>query len=167
MAGIPPKSWQPAYVTLNTTMGEIVVELYWKHAPKTCTNFAELARRGYYNGVKFHRIIPDFMIQGGDPTGTGRGGASIYGKEFDDEISEELKHSGAGILSMANSGPNSNGSQFFISLAPTQWLDGKHAIFGRVFSGMQVVKRMGMVDTDNNDKPYEDVKIQKAFITRS
>uniref|UniRef100_A0A8D8ZQ28 Peptidyl-prolyl cis-trans isomerase n=1 Tax=Cacopsylla melanoneura TaxID=428564 RepID=A0A8D8ZQ28_9HEMI len=102
-------------------MGEMVVELYWKHAPNTCRNFAELCRRNYYNNIKFHRIIRDFMIQGGDPTGTGRGGTSIYGKTFDDEIHEELKHTGAGILSMANSGPNTNGSQFFISLAPTQW----------------------------------------------
>ncbi|XP_045166649.2 peptidyl-prolyl cis-trans isomerase-like 1 [Mercenaria mercenaria] len=111
-SGIPPKTWQPPNVTLETTMGSVVVELYWKHAPSTCRNFAELARRGYYNGVKFHRIIKDFMIQGGDPTGTGRGGASIYGKEFDDEIHGDLKHTGAGILSMANSGPDTNGSQF-------------------------------------------------------
>ncbi|XP_013417367.1 peptidyl-prolyl cis-trans isomerase-like 1 [Lingula anatina] len=165
MSGIPPKNWQPANVTLETTMGNIVIELYWKHAPNTCRNFAELARRGYYNGVKFHRIIPDFMIQGGDPTGTGRGGASIYGQEFEDEIHPDLKHTGAGILSMANSGPNTNGSQFFITLAPTQWLDGKHAIFGRVASGMSVVQRLGMVETDQNDKPVEDVKILKGRIT--
>ncbi|KAJ8301230.1 hypothetical protein KUTeg_020217 [Tegillarca granosa] len=162
---LPAKSWQPATVTVDTTMGSIVLELYWKHAPNTCRNFAELARRGYYNGVKFHRIIKDFMIQGGDPTGTGRGGASIYGKEFDDEINDELKHTGAGILSMANSGPNTNGSQFFITLAPTQWLDGKHTIFGRVQSGMQVVHRIGLVETDNGDKPVDDIKITKAYIT--
>lgn len=167
MTGIPPKSWQPSNVTIETTMGPFVCELYWKHAPNTCRNFAELARRGYYNGVKFHRIIKDFMIQGGDPTGTGKGGASIYGKEFDDEISPDLKHTGAGILSMANSGPNTNGSQFFITIAPTQWLDGKHAIFGRVSSGMQVVNRMGMVETDSNDRPTEDIKIVKASIPAS
>lgn len=146
------------------SMGDITVELYWKHAPNTCRNFAELARRGYYNNVKFHRIIPDFMIQGGDPTATGRGGASIYGKTFDDEIHPELKHTGAGILSMANSGPDTNGSQFFITLSPTQWLDGKHAIFGRVQSGMTVVHRMGRVPTDNNDLPLEDVKIVRAYV---
>merc|ERR1719282_1916195 len=101
-------------ILLETTLGELVVELYWKHAPMTCRNFAELARRGYYNNTIFHRIIKDFMIQGGDPTGTGRGGQSIYGGKFKDEIHKGLKHSGAGILSMANSGPNSNGSQFFI-----------------------------------------------------
>jgi len=143
-------------------MGEIVVELYWKHAPLTCRNFAELARRGYYNNTKFHRIIKEFMIQGGDPTATGRGGASIYGKEFNDEISRELKHTGAGILSMANSGPDSNGSQFFITLAPTNWLDGKHTIFGRVQTGMRTVKMMGQVETDNNDRPVDDVKIIRA-----
>lgn len=143
-------------------MGEITIELYWKHAPTTCRNFAELARRGYYNNTIFHRIIPDFMIQGGDPTGTGRGGASIYGPQFADEIHADLKHSGAGILSMANSGPNSNGSQFFITLAPTQWLDGKHTIFGRVYAGMSVVKRIGMVETDGNDKPTTNVKIVKG-----
>lgn len=148
-------------------MGQLVLELYWKHAPNTCRNFAELARRGYYNNTKFHRIIKDFMIQGGDPTGTGRGGASIYGKEFDDEISNELKHTGAGILSMANSGPNTNGSQFFITLAPTQWLDGKHAIFGRVSSGMTVVQRIGLVECDNDDRPVDDVKIVQAYITPS
>ncbi|XP_064604233.1 peptidyl-prolyl cis-trans isomerase-like 1 isoform X2 [Liolophura sinensis] len=148
-------------------MGTIVVELYWKHAPATCRNFAELCRRGYYKNVKFHRIIRDFMIQGGDPTGTGRGGASIYGQKFNDEIHEDLKHTGAGILSMANSGPNTNGSQFFITLAPTQWLDGKHAIFGRVSSGMGVVKRIGMMETDSNDRPTEDIKITNCFVTPS
>ena len=94
------------------------------------SNFLELANRGYYNNITFHRIIKDFMIQGGDPTGTGRGGKSIYGDKFEDEITKQLKHTGAGILSMANSGPNTNGSQFFVTLAPTPWLDGKHTIFG-------------------------------------
>ncbi|XP_067933927.1 peptidyl-prolyl cis-trans isomerase-like 1 [Watersipora subatra] len=164
MSGIPSKSWQPPRVLVQTTMGDIEVELYWKHCPNTCRNFAELAKRGYYNGVVFHRIISNFMIQGGDPTGTGRGGASIYGKEFDDEIHDDLKHSGAGILSMANSGPNTNGSQFFITLAPTQWLDGKHAIFGRVSQGMTVVKMMGMVETDKDDRPTVEVKILKCQI---
>lgn len=146
-------------------MGTFVVELYWKHAPNTCRNFAELARRGYFNGIKFHRIIKDFMIQGGDPTGTGRGGASIYGKEFDDEIHHDLRHTGAGILSMANSGANTNGSQFFITLAPTQWLDGKHTIFGRISSGMTTVQRIGIVETDQSDKPVDDIKILKAYVT--
>ncbi|KAJ2866833.1 Peptidyl-prolyl cis-trans isomerase-like 1, partial [Coemansia asiatica] len=97
-------------VTLYTTLGEIGIELYWDIAPHTCKNFYELSKRGYYNGVVFHRVIQNFMIQGGDPTGTGRGGESIYGGKFADEISKKLKHTGAGILSMANSGPNTNGS---------------------------------------------------------
>jgi peptidyl-prolyl cis-trans isomerase-like 1 len=144
-------------------MGKITVELYWEHAPKTCTNFAELSRRGYFDGIKFHRIIRDFMIQTGDPTGTGRGGASIYGPTFEDEIHPDLKHTGAGIVSMANSGPNTNGSQFFITLAPAQWLDGKHAIFGRIQSGMGIVQRIGLVNTGNDDRPLDEVLITKAF----
>ncbi|KAJ1494569.1 peptidyl-prolyl cis-trans isomerase-like 1-like protein [Baffinella frigidus] len=150
------------FVVLETSMGKVVIELYWKHAPKTCQNFASLAARGYYSGVKFHRIIPGFMIQGGDPTATGKGGESIYGSKFEDECHRELKHTGAGILSMANSGPNTNGSQFFVSLAPTPWLDGKHTIFGRVASGMQVVKRLGQVVTDSNDRPVDAVTIHNG-----
>ncbi|KAF2848881.1 peptidyl-prolyl cis-trans isomeras-like protein-like 1 [Plenodomus tracheiphilus IPT5] len=151
-------------VALDTTIGTIVIELYNDHAPKTCKNFATLAQRNYFNGLIFHRIIPNFMIQGGDPTGTGRGGESIYGEKFEDEISPALKHTGAGILSMANSGPNTNGSQFFITLAPTPWLDGKHTIFGRVKSGMQIVKKLGLVKTDKEDRPVEDIKIVRAYI---
>jgi peptidyl-prolyl cis-trans isomerase-like 1 len=153
-------------VALDTTVGLITVELYNDHAPKTCKNFATLAQRNYFNDLIFHRIIPNFMIQGGDPTGTGRGGESIYGEKFEDEISPALKHTGAGILSMANSGPNTNGSQFFITLAPTPWLDGKHTIFGRVKSGMQAVKKLGLVKTDREDKPVEEVKILKAYIVK-
>ncbi|BFZ64213.1 Peptidyl-prolyl cis-trans isomerase-like 1 [Saitoella coloradoensis] len=149
-------------VILDTSMGPVTVELYWDHAPRTCKNFAELAKRGYYNGVIFHRIIPDFMIQGGDPTGTGRGGSSIYGEKFADEIHPGLKHTGAGILSMANAGPNTNGSQFFITLAPTPWLDGKHTIFGRVNEGMRTVQRLGLVRTGAGDRPVEEIKIIKA-----
>ncbi|QDS70574.1 heme binding [Venturia effusa] len=151
-------------VALETSRGLITVELYEKHAPKTCKNFAQLAERGYYNGVIFHRVIPDFMIQGGDPTGTGRGGASIYGDKFEDEIKPDLKHTGAGILSMANSGPNTNGSQFFITLAPTPWLDGKHTIFGRVSDGIKIVKILGMTQTDRDDKPIQDIKIITAYV---
>lgn len=164
LVSIPDKSWQPPFVFIETSMGEIVIELYWKHAPLTCRNFAELSRRCYYNNTKFHRVIRDFMIQGGDPTATGRGGSSIYGKMFDDEIHDDLKHTGAGIISMANSGPNTNGSQFFISLAPCQWLDRKHTIFGRVYSGMSVVKRIGLVETDKNDRPVDDVKIVRSYM---
>lgn len=104
------------------------------------------------------------MIQTGDPTGTGRGGSSIYGEKFEDEIHASLKHTGAGVLSMANSGPNTNGSQFFITLAPTPWLDGKHTIFGRVKSGLRIVQRMGLVKTGAEDRPTEQVKILKARV---
>ncbi|KDQ61197.1 hypothetical protein JAAARDRAFT_32194 [Jaapia argillacea MUCL 33604] len=151
-------------VVLETSLGDIQLELYWDHAPRTCKNFAELAKRGYYNGVVFHRIIADFMIQGGDPTGTGRGGTSIYGQKFEDEIHPELRFTGAGILAMANSGPNTNGSQFFLTLAPTPYLDSKHTIFGRVSSGMRVVQRLGAVAVDGQDRPREDVKIHKARV---
>ncbi|KAL1842770.1 hypothetical protein VTJ49DRAFT_4255 [Mycothermus thermophilus] len=154
-------------VALETSMGTIVVELYNQHAPKTCQNFATLASRGYYNNTIFHRIIPDFMVQGGDPTGTGRGGSSIYGDTFEDEIRDDLKHTGAGILSMANAGPNTNGSQFFITLAPTPWLDGKHTIFGRVKKGIRVVQRMGLVPTDAEDRPKTEVKIVKAYVVEN
>jgi len=132
--------------------------------PQTCKNFSTLAQRGYYNNLLVHRIIPNFMIQTGDPTGTGRGGSSIYGEKFADEISPELKHTGAGILSMANSGPNTNGSQFFITLAPTPWLDGKHTIFGRVTRGLGVLKRMGLVKTGVEDRPVEEVRVLKAYV---
>ncbi|KAL9046280.1 MAG: hypothetical protein Q9214_000846 [Letrouitia sp. 1 TL-2023] len=134
------------------------------HPSQTCKNFASLAGRGYYNSVIFHRIIPNFMLQTGDPTGTGRGGSSIYGEKFADEIHASLKHTGAGVLSMANSGPNTNGSQFFITLAPTPWLDGKHTIFGRVKSGLRVVQRMGLVKTGAEDRPMEEVKILRARV---
>eukprot|EP00594_Rhizosolenia_setigera_P001023 CAMPEP_0178942640 /NCGR_PEP_ID=MMETSP0789-20121207/2109_1 /TAXON_ID=3005 /ORGANISM="Rhizosolenia setigera, Strain CCMP 1694" /LENGTH=188 /DNA_ID=CAMNT_0020622077 /DNA_START=62 /DNA_END=628 /DNA_ORIENTATION=+ len=150
------------HVKFDTSIGTFVVELYYNHAPRTCYNFAKLAEVGYYKGTVFHRIISDFMIQGGDPTGTGRGGESIYGGKFEDEISRNLKHTGAGVLSMANSGPNTNGSQFFITLKPTPWLDGKHSVFGRIYSGMSVVKRMGMVATDKDDRPKNPITIHNA-----
>ncbi|KAK9723573.1 hypothetical protein RND81_05G009000 [Saponaria officinalis] len=154
----------PSEVTLETSMGPFTIELYHKHAPRTCRNFLELARKNYYDDVVFHRIIKDFIIQGGDPTGTGRGGKSIYGKHFDDEIDPRLKHTGAGILSMANAGPNTNGSQFFITLSPTPSLDGKHTIFGRVCRGMEIVKRLGSVQTDNTDRPIHEVKILRTTV---
>ncbi|KAI3399420.1 hypothetical protein diail_6892 [Diaporthe ilicicola] len=152
--------------TLPPPQGTITVELYTSHAPKTCTNFETLAQRGYYNETVFHRIIPDFMVQGGDPTGTGRGGTSIYGDKFADEIARplQLKHTGAGVLSMANAGPDTNGSQFFITLGPAPWLDGKHTIFGRVKAGMGVVRRLGLVETDAEDRPVQEVKIVRARV---
>ena len=144
-------------------MGKVSCELYWEHAAHTCQNFATLAHQGYYDNCKFHRIVADFVIQTGDPTGTGRGGKSIFGDSFPDEIHPDLKHTGAGILSMANSGPDTNGSQFFITLAPTQNLDGKHTIFGRVCAGIGVVNRIGLVPTDAGDLPTEDVRITRAY----
>mmetsp|Transcript_38614 Transcript_38614/g.49271 ORF Transcript_38614/g.49271 Transcript_38614/m.49271 type:complete len:186 (+) Transcript_38614:55-612(+) len=150
------------HVKFETSMGNFEVELYYNHAPKTCQNFLELSRQGYYNDTIFHRIIRDFMVQGGDPTGTGRGGESCWGGKFEDEVTRELKHTGAGILSMANAGPNTNGSQFFITLAPTPWLDGKHTIFGRISKGMHVIQRMGNVQVDNADRPTIDVKVYRA-----
>jgi len=151
---------------LETSMGTIEVELYTQHAPRTSRNFKELALRGYYDNTIFHRVIKDFMVQGGDPTGTGKGGESAFGGKFEDEASSlrTLKHVGAGVLSMANAGPNTNGSQFFVTLAPTPHLDGKHAIFGRVRSGMGVVERMGSVVTDRNDRPTTDVRIIRASV---
>jgi peptidyl-prolyl cis-trans isomerase-like 1 len=151
-------------IALETTLGLITLELYTTHAPKTCTNFTTLVTRGYYNNTPFHRIIPSFMIQGGDPTGTGRGGESSFGAPFADEINPALKHTGAGVLSMANAGKDTNGSQFFITLAPTPWLDGKHSIFGRVKGGMKVVRRLGEVRTGREDRPVEEVGIVKAWV---
>eukprot|EP00629_Pelagomonadales_sp_RCC1024_P013127 CAMPEP_0119294584 /NCGR_PEP_ID=MMETSP1329-20130426/48278_1 /TAXON_ID=114041 /ORGANISM="Genus nov. species nov., Strain RCC1024" /LENGTH=194 /DNA_ID=CAMNT_0007295477 /DNA_START=24 /DNA_END=605 /DNA_ORIENTATION=+ len=151
------------YVIIETNIGSFAVELYAQHAPRTCRNFRELARTGYYDGTIFHRVIRGFMAQGGDPTGTGRGGQSIYGGPFKDEITRDLKHVGAGVLSMANSGPNTNKSQFFVTLAPAPWLDGKHAIFGRVAAGMGTVRRLGMVPTDANDRPTTEVQVRKAW----
>ncbi|RPA77998.1 peptidyl-prolyl cis-trans isomerase ppi1 [Ascobolus immersus RN42] len=147
-------------IVLQTSMGNITLELYDQHAPKSCALFTQLVTRNFYDNTIFHRIIHNFMIQGGDPTGTGRGG----GPHFEDELNPELKHTGAGILSLANAGPNTANGQFFITLAPTPWLDGKHTIFGRVKSGLRVVQRMGLVKTGGGDRPLEEVKILKAFV---
>jgi len=151
-----------SYVKFDTSIGSFVVELYHRHTPRTCYNIAALAHAGYYDGITFHRIIRDAIVQGGDPSGTGRGGESVYGGKFEDEITRNLKHTGAGVLSMANSGPNTNGSQFFITLKPAPWLDNKHTIFGRIYNGMSVVQRMGMVATDKDNKPKHPIKIHKA-----
>eukprot|EP00042_Codosiga_hollandica_P012442 m.27989 g.27989 ORF g.27989 m.27989 type:complete len:165 (-) comp39984_c0_seq3:346-840(-) len=157
-----PDSWRPPYVKLVTSAGAILVELYWQHAPRTCLNFAELADRNYYNNVKVHRVIKDFMIQTGDPTATGTGGTSIYGPSFSDEITKELKHTGAGILSMANSGPNTNGCQFFITCAKCEYLDGKHVVFGKVVDGLLVLRKIESVATGANNKPRIDVVIKQC-----
>lgn len=137
-------------VVLDTSMGRLAIELYWNHAPRACANFYQLAKQGFYNGVLFHRVINGFMIQGGDPTGFGSGGASIYGGAFEDELHPDLRFVGAGILAMANAGPNTNRSQFFITLAPTPFLDGKHTIFGRISEGMHTVREIGSADTQDD-----------------
>jgi cyclophilin family peptidyl-prolyl cis-trans isomerase len=144
--------------TLHTSEGTIELELYPDDAPKTVENFVKLAGDQFYDGVIFHRVIPDFMIQGGDPTGTGMGGP---GYEFEDEFNDHKVERGA--LAMANAGPNTNGSQFFIVTAEaTPWLDGKHTVFGRVASGMDVVDRISEVDRDANDRPRTPVTIERV-----
>jgi peptidyl-prolyl cis-trans isomerase A (cyclophilin A)/peptidyl-prolyl cis-trans isomerase B (cyclophilin B) len=174
-------------VTLHTNHGDITIELFAERAPRTVENFLGLARhdpaadaepapdtntwadpesgevRGdsLYEGVTFHRVIGGFMLQGGDPTGTGRGGP---GYEFDDEFHDDLTHDGPGVLSMANSGPNTNGSQFFITLDAQPHLDGKHAVFGHVVGGMDVVEEIGAVPTDRNDKPRETVEVESVTV---
>jgi len=144
--------------TLHTNHGPIEVELFDEDAPKTVENFLKLARDGFYDDVIFHRVIPDFMIQGGDPTGTGTGGP---GYTFEDEFNDHKVARGA--LAMANAGPNTNGSQFFVVTAEaTPWLDGKHTVFGRVTNGMGVVDEISSVDTDSSDKPREAVVIERV-----
>ncbi len=151
----------------KTNFGEFETELFPRQVPKTVENFVGLATQGYYNGVTFHRVIDQFMIQGGDPTGTGRGGESYWGGTFEDEFSPELKHDSPGILSMANAGPNTNGSQFFITLVPTPWLDGKHSVFGKVIKGLDVVEKIGKVKTIKPyDKPINDVVIESIVIEK-
>ncbi|CAB3257923.1 unnamed protein product [Arctia plantaginis] len=145
---------------LHTSLGDVHVRLFGKDVPRTAENLCVHARNGYYNGHIFHRVIKGFMVQTGDPTGTGTGGESIWGGEFADEFRPQLKHDRPYTVSMANAGPNSNGSQFFITLAPTPWLDNKHTVFGRVVRGMEVVQNIGSVKTNpKTDKPYEDVRI--------
>ncbi|MBM4167575.1 MAG: peptidylprolyl isomerase [Ignavibacteria bacterium] len=155
------------FAVIETNMGTIEIELFEKATPKTVKNFVGHAEKGYYDGIVFHRVIDNFMIQGGDPTGTGRGGESIYGEPFEDEIVDTLRHTGPGILSMANRGPNTNGSQFFITVVATPWLDGKHTVFGKVVNGLDVVKSIGKVKTSKPaDRPLTDVVMQKVTIVR-
>jgi cyclophilin family peptidyl-prolyl cis-trans isomerase len=146
--------------TLHTNHGAIAIELFDDDAPKTVENFLKLVRDGFYNGVIFHRVIPDFMIQGGDPTGTGSGGP---GYQFEDEFNEHKVVRGA--LAMANAGPNTNGSQFFIVTAEAaSWLDGKHTVFGRVTGGMDVIDAISALDTDARDRPTTDVVIERVEV---
>lgn len=178
--------------TIKTNKGDITLQLFDKLAPKTVKNFVELAQDGYYDGVIFHRVIPNFMIQGGDPTGMGRGGKSIYGEQFEDEFSDQLFNL-RGALSMANAGPNTNGSQFFIvtmdevpaqmvgqleaagfpaeiidaykERGGTPWLDNKHTVFGHLVAGEDVAQAIQNVERDAADKPLEDVTIETIDIS--
>lgn len=168
----------PVYATLKTSMGDIVIQLFEDKAPKTVANFVDLAtgakewtdpktkekvKRPLYNGTIFHRVIPGFMIQGGDPLGNGTGGP---GYRFEDEFNPDLKHSKPGVLSMANAGPNTNGSQFFIIHKATPWLDGKHSVFGEVVKGQAVVDAIANVPRDFRDRPLKDVVIKEVVISR-
>ncbi len=148
-------------IKIETTMGTIDADLYEAEAPKTVENFLTLAKKGFYDGIIFHRVIPDFMIQTGDPTGTGMGGP---GYQFRDEFSSQLRHDTPGVLSMANSGPNTNGSQFFITEVPTPFLNDKHAVFGKVTHGMEVVHKIANAPRDRQDKPVEKIAINKIVV---
>ena len=152
------------YAHFESTLGNFTIELFEQQTPNTVANFVKLAEKNFYDGVIFHRVIDGFMIQGGDPTGTGRGGP---GYMFADEIDPTLKHTSEGMLSMANAGPNTNGSQFFITLVPTPHLDGKHAVFGKVVEGMDVVRKIGKTKTSKpGDRPVVDVVMNKVTINK-
>jgi peptidyl-prolyl cis-trans isomerase A (cyclophilin A) len=151
------------YAHFETSMGVFTIELFEQQVPNTVQNFVKLAENKFYDGVIFHRVIDGFMIQGGDPTGTGRGGP---GYKFPDEFHPQLKHDSEGILSMANAGPNTNGSQFFITLAPTPHLDGRHAVFGKVVEGMDAVRKIGKTPTKPGDRPVTDVLMTSVKIER-
>jgi peptidyl-prolyl cis-trans isomerase A (cyclophilin A) len=166
------------FAHFQTTLGDFTVELFDTQAPKTVANFANLAdgsrewkhpktgesqKKPFYDGLVFHRIIEGFVIQGGDPLGQGFGGP---GYQFEDEFHPDLRHDRAGVLSMANAGPNTNGSQFFITLGPTPHLDRKHSIFGRVVNGLDVIEKIGRVQTDRNDRPVTPVVMNKVTIER-
>jgi cyclophilin family peptidyl-prolyl cis-trans isomerase len=148
----------------ETTMGNFTVELFETEVPNTVGNFAKLAEKNFYDGVIFHRVIDGFMIQGGDPTGTGRGGP---GYQFADEIHPKLKHTGEGMLSMANAGPNTNGSQFFITLVPTPHLDGRHTVFGKVSEGIEVVRKIGKTPVGPGDRPVTEVVMKSVKVERT
>nr|WP_299447386.1 peptidylprolyl isomerase [uncultured Phascolarctobacterium sp.] len=150
-------------IKFTTNKGVFVAEMFEDKAPLTTKNFIDLTEKGFYDGIIFHRVIDGFMIQGGDPTGTGMGGP---GYKIKDEFGAGLKHDDEGILSMANAGPNTGGSQFFITLAPTPWLNGHHAIFGRVVEGMDVVRLIGVVPTDFRDRPREAVIMEKVEVVK-
>ena len=151
-------------VIFETNRGTIELKLYNDIAPKTVENFKGLVGKGYYNGLIFHRVIKEFMLQGGDPTGTGRGGESLWGGTFEDEINPSVSFDRKGLLAMANAGPNTNGSQFFITTVSTPWLNGKHTIFGEVTAGYDVVESIENTPVGEGDRPVEEQKIIKAYL---
>jgi len=151
-------------VVLETNQGAIEIKLMPDVAPKTCENFIGLIEKSYYDGIIFHRVIKNFMIQGGDPTGTGRGGSSIWGRPFEDEVRNNVTFDQEGLLAMANAGPNTNGSQFFITTKKTPGLNMRHTIFGEVIAGYDVVQKIERVKTDPQDKPLEEQTIIRAYV---
>lgn len=157
-AGTPNEK---TFAKFETSKGDFTIQLFTERVPLTANNFIKLAQKGFYDGLIFHRVIDGFMIQGGDPDGTGAGGP---GYSINDEFHADLKHDSAGIVSMANAGPNTGGSQFFITLDKTPWLDKKHAVFGKVTEGLDVVRAIGKVATGQNDRPLEKVVIRKVTI---
>lgn len=160
------KNNEKLIATVQTNLGTFEIELFAREVPRTVKNFAGLALKGYYDGIIFHRVIKDFMIQGGDPTGTGMGGESIYGAKFEDEFVPSLMHDSPGIVSMANAGPNTNGSQFFITVVPTPWLNARHSVFGKVIKGMDVINSISKVPTGNMDRPVDNVVMQKVSVEK-
>jgi peptidylprolyl isomerase len=160
-----PNANASTIVVLETNQGKIEVQLFPEVAPKTCENFIGLIEKGYYDGLIFHRIMKRFMIQGGDPTGTGFKGESLWGGKFKDEVNPEVKFDRKGLLAMANSGPATNGSQFFITTVPTPWLNMKHTIFGEVISGYDVIEKLENVTVEQgSSKPIDEQKIIRAYI---
>mmetsp|Transcript_3641 Transcript_3641/g.4955 ORF Transcript_3641/g.4955 Transcript_3641/m.4955 type:complete len:167 (+) Transcript_3641:53-553(+) len=151
-------------VTLHTNLGNLKIELHCDLVPKTCKNFLALCASGYYDGTIFHRNIAKFIIQGGDPSGTGKGGKSIYGKHFEDEISSSLKHSGRGIVSMANKGPNTNGSQFFITYGKAKHLNNVNTVFGKVIHGFSTLDAMERAPVGRKDRPVSNIEIKSVTI---
>ena len=147
---------------VTTSLGTFQIELFEDRAPETTKNFIDLVEKGYYDGIVFHRVIEGFMIQGGCPTGNGTGGP---GYTIPDEFHSELTHDSEGVLSMANAGPNTGGSQFFVTLAPTAWLDGKHAVFGKVVEGLETIRTIGTTATGPGDRPLEPIVMESVSIT--
>ena len=162
-SAVTPSGAKNPTAVFTTSMGTFTVELFADKVPATTKNFITLAEKNFYDGQIFHRVIDNFMIQGGDPKGNGTGGP---GYSILDEFHPQLRHDGPGVLSMANAGPNTGGSQFFITLVPTPWLDGKHAVFGRVVSGMEVIRAIGKTPVDSRDKPKQDVVIRSVVIQK-